>query len=419
MSVIYHRWPQPTPPTYGGIQTLGPGVLTQPALVETIEDNEVNTSTSYGRRENPVAHTWSALRASYPPPLVVGFPNWWKTNYMFRVGVANHKKPVGLSLPTLDSIGESTMAARAYRAMQPQVNDGMSLVNFILELKDFRRMFQKWIPPLRALRPLLKLPIATDYSARAMARYISNVHLNIQFGWKPFISDIIRMLDILDLVRRRLTYLERNANKVVRRHYKADIPFTLPGLTSVDKWMESSVPSFSPTLTYKFKEIREERFVYSPRYHATMVFRYQIPESSPFRRKIDAFRAALGVKLDPAILWNAIPFSFIWDWFFDVGEFLRNFSESDLGIKTEVIDFSHSLKWHYLHQLSISTQDVSLNWSPAYNSAQYEESYYVRRRYIPNPYIVATETPSLMQASLGGALIMSAKASRRLPSPLR
>lgn len=381
-------------------------------LAETIIDNP-EMGEFY---EKPCTHTWKRYVCAMPPPQVVNYAFWYKTNYQYRWAYS-YRFP-SIFRPTLASIGAGAYAARAFRAMQPHVNDGLSLVNFVLELKDFRRMWAHWVPFTRELGNIARSSRGSPL--RLIMRLIAESHLNIQFGWRPFLSDINQMIGILGLIDKRLKYLEENAGKVVRRHYREAIDGPLGSETTTDKFVEVYIPFFTPVNTYKVRQIERFRWVSKPMYHASMVFRFNLPKASPFRRQLDAFRAALGLKLDPAIVWNAIPFSFIIDWFYDVGEFLRQFSESDLGITTEVIDFSHSVKYHHLAEVSYAVQDVNSTWLPQLDIVHAEESYYERAKFTPNTFQVTSSTPGLMQASLAGALLATGGAYRhRRPSALR
>jgi hypothetical protein len=59
-------------------------------------------------------------------------------------------------------------------------------------------------------------------------------------------------------------------------------------------------------------------------YHGTLAYRYFAPEMNSFLGRIAQFLDSLGVSRDLSIIWNAIPFTFIVDWFYNVGEFLHS-----------------------------------------------------------------------------------------------
>lgn len=302
--------------------------------------------------------------------------------------------------------------------MLPTVNEGLSLINFLFELKDFKRMFHLWDGRLvragfgrKVLQDLSKLlkPGYGKYSRAHTLKNLSNAWLNLNFGWRPFIADIVAMYRALTLTSEKLAKIERDAGKLLRRNYSS--PFwdheqlheTANGSLNAKQAWGTGAP------TNRFCQIRHERYaVYQPRYHATMVYTYTIPKMSELRRRVNSYLDAFGVKLDPVILWNAIPFSFIMDWFFDVGTLLRNFTPNDLGIKTTVLDFSHSIKWEVQTQVSTRMQHNSGHWLEWQTPFVRVDKYYERRKTIPSPTLLpSVQGLNKMQASLAGALIQS------------
>jgi hypothetical protein len=104
-------------------------------------------------------------------------------------------------------------------------------------------------------------------------------------------------------------------------------------------WNTLNRPNF--TLRSKYRWIKR------PVYTATMEYKYSLPSMSEAEAKLNGYLDTLGLKLDPSIVWNAIPFSFIVDWVIDVSGFLKSFSRDNFPITTEVVDFCHTVSWHY------------------------------------------------------------------------
>jgi len=118
----------------------------------------------------------------------------------------------------------------------------------------------------------------------------------------------------------------------------------------------------------------------------------------------------LGVKPDPSIIWNAIPFTFLIDWVIDVGGFLRRFSTDNLGLKTVVHDFCSSHK-------SVTTRSIRLKayYGPSWNNWESPNSpvvtnvtkrRYIRRKSIPSlTAALASSGISTRELTLSAALL--------------
>jgi hypothetical protein len=132
---------------------------------------------------------------------------------------------------------------------------------------------------------------------------------------------------------------------------------------------------------------------------------------SDMELKIRGFLDVIGVRLDPAIIWNAIPFSFLIDWVVDVSSFLRSFAIDNLGIKTEIIDFCHSVKSQLtaeyslrFYHISDPTKDV---FNPKWNVIVGTKTRYERDRATPDLHAISTSTLNGRKFVLGTALVLA------------
>ena len=356
----------------------------------------------------------------------------WNTNAM-KIG-AIHKAvalrsthgPNASHLPRLADVPLSVQRSMMEQLL-PKVNDGLSMVNFILELKDTRRMFD-----FRTVERMLRAAGMRSYLSKQWKRFRTqpqafkeslaqsnlNDYLSWQFGWKPFVGDLFAMYKALEGLSRRLKYLEGHQGKVIRRHRSIDLD--VPDLpygalySGAIGLMPLYYGGFGPwagggDLCYLS---RFNTWDYRPRYHATLDYYYTFPQGvfGETRRKIRGFLDALGVKFNPQIIWNAIPFSFVVDWIVDVGGWLRQFSTNDLGMEVVILDSSHSVKWNQVGSITCS---APINYRPGpISNTRYEwevsveeRSYYERDRWRPALELTDGFTlPTFMQFSLGGAL---------------
>jgi hypothetical protein len=119
---------------------------------------------------------------------------------------------------------------------------------------------------------------------------------------------------------------------------------------------------------------------------------------------------SLGFELNPGILWDAIPFSFIVDWFFDVGAILNKFRFDTLELPIEIEDCY--LQYKEIYRLDFRT------YRPAdadCKRIEFSGGAYERRFFNRMPFGISLEdsirygfrTPKLNQALLFLSLVVT------------
>jgi len=169
---------------------------------------------------------------------------------------------------------------------------------------------------------------ATTWKDRALtAKNAGGEYLNVQFGWRPLISDITSFGSGVVNANTVLKQYERDAGKTVRRS------FYFPLVTS-DKITE--LGSGSPyggqwgnhsgfTPVGKLSVRRETRIA---RWFKG-AFVYYLPSGYDSRNQMDKMALLadrLGLQLTPETLWNLAPWSWAVDWFTNTGSVLSNVS---------------------------------------------------------------------------------------------
>jgi hypothetical protein len=150
-----------------------------------------------------------------------------------------------------------------------------------------------------------------------------------------------------------------------------------------------------------------------------MRYKYTLPNADSRLEKVYSLLDTLGVRLDPAIIWNAIPFSFVIDWIVDVSSFLASFARDNYPIEVSVLDFCHSYSWHleaetycaYICDLSIENDPIikaGYPTRPGYRQIyRGTRRYYSRVRAFPNIHTARIQGPKLRAAALSLSLLLS------------
>lgn len=220
------------------------------------------------------------------------------------------------SLPASGMSATRSYGAQAWNQYKPgKPKVGASV--FIAELRDLPGMLKK-----RA------------YAHRNLGQH----YLNYQFGWLPFVSDLRKMYTTYKNVDNIITNIYRNNGKWVKRSGTVRSE-----RSTVTEWSESwRVPVFNPLVSADIDDqtqlsckgiiSQSERVWFSGR------FRYYIPAISSkildSRWRANTVRKIMGLTITPADAWEAIPWSWLIDYFTNVGNVLSNI---DSGYVDDVV----------------------------------------------------------------------------------
>ncbi len=186
----------------------------------------------------------------------------------------------------------------------------VSIPNFIYELKDLPGMYKDILYLKSQFYNLKNLP---RYNPKVGANWF----LAIKFGWIPLFNDIRRMLSFQISVDRKLNELERlYSNGGLKRRIKH-------GLGSDHRESTSFVvmdTRLGGTPTCKLQRTTSVERWATVRWKPTKLPKAHTPEDM---RKL-ARRLVFGLdSLSAVQVWNAVPWSWLTDWFTNVGDFLQ------------------------------------------------------------------------------------------------
>lgn len=201
---------------------------------------------------------------------------------------------------------------------------------------------------------------------RDLLRSASQGYLQWSFAIAPLLSDIKAVQAAMKDVVRQLNWLKSNAGKRLTVHYRR--PLTkLYGNSSE----EVSLTRESYVANSSLGASREVSYS-ACSFNATLDYDFAVYNLSPFSDETAALLDAFGVNLNPAILWNALPWSFVVDWIAQVGGWLDQFKLRALEPVTTV----HQYCWSY----SVSRRVVvGYGWDAVQPVAATEERAYKRR----------------------------------------
>jgi len=197
------------------------------------------------------------------------------------------------------------LGAKFYNEMRPNKAD-FSGLNALIELKDLPRMLNQ---RLRTLKD------------------INDWYLAVTFGWLPLLDDIRSMVKTQQQMQKKLNFLIKNEGKPLRRRSRVKYERTdlfdnsyegywciQPG--NLDFFFYKSVP-----------KLREVAYT-DTSYWASARFVYVLPPGPrDILWKARMLGLLFGLNVTPAAVWNALPWSWLVDWFSNAGDVAQNLSE--------------------------------------------------------------------------------------------
>lgn len=217
----------------------------------------------------------------------------------------------GITLPNLPSLNQN--AATVISGSNPSRAD-VDLGVTIGELREAPQLFVR--------------------VGSSMLRNNANWWLSYQFGWKPFVNDLLDLLDVPPKVEQRRVHLERAAQRgyMRRRVQLGHSAHKHSQTTTIDSGTGVSIRC-RDELTIKRRQWGTCKWVPSR-------LGGGLPKTDAERLRA-ARRAAYGLTVDPYTAWNLIPWSWLVDYFGNLGDVLEGYRNivglkpSDICIMTE------------------------------------------------------------------------------------
>jgi hypothetical protein len=416
--------------------------FTYDSLVETITD-EMPFKRKSGSCTHSKVRTWYAsadgqvLKSWYPKDVshTMDYRSTLTGATIYRAVLASAGAVGNLNVPIAPNhtFDWKQSAYEAVKQMRPSLDEGLMLPNFIAELAETgrtmhenanrraehaererdrqlrraereakrgssrkRRVAKRRLKSLRELIPQFLSKASGD--VRRLGSLVASANLAWQFAIKPTISDAQKIAGLIDSYSTRLSKLIENAGKRKVAHYTRPIDnyITLPvyGL--------NALPLNLWGCTVHTLERRRD-WLSRPRYRASMLYTYDAGALQGQLGKLRGLIHALGVDRVGSVLWEALPFSFVVDWFVNIGDMIGSVEDQILDPLPIVIhDFSHSLKYGWR---------ISLRWNwdgkILTDIAYRDYEYYERRRDIPSLWdSLSVQTPNANQVGLGLSLIV-------------
>lgn len=343
----------------------------------------------------------------------------------------------GSFVPPPDQI--ESLKLRSLRSMLPGIKSELSALNSLYELKDIvslKRSAQLILSSVKRLlgRYGMRYASASFNACKRMStkglvtKTVADGYLQWMFNLRPLISDITGIYQAVATHERRINDLVNRSGKLQTCRFSCDLKeellgsdtgwsanYNLPEVRS-DPNSPFGVAAPRMSVAHRRKVVPEVA-----KFHATMQYNFTFSAFQVEHARLLGFLDMLGINLNPAIIWNALPWSFIVDWVFGIGRFLDSMKISNMEPKINVLQYCWSVKRSRKIYVTsrICSKIYNSDWgdemSPLvhYTHPVVCETAYRREAGLPSVSSFTTSGLSLTELSLGAALLITRRRSRK------
>lgn len=163
-------------------------------------------------------------------------------------------------------------------------------------------------------------------------------YLNVEFGWKPIISDLRKFAQSVKDSNEIISGFRAGSDKKLRRRFSSPPQYgerKQEGVVYLQPLV--SIAMQSNATVYETSETRE---------WFSGAFRYHVPMGDDLVSRMGRYSSyankLLGLRLTPDLVWNLTPWSWAADWFADSGDVIQNISL--LGSDSMAMQYGYSMR---------------------------------------------------------------------------
>lgn len=378
----------------------------------------------------------SARYRGHLPPLF-GYNNWRVPPPFGYLGQQNSNLPTMYSERTdggfvPEPSGLIEMQNRALSVILPKVKADLSLINSIIELKDFKSLATT-LPAMKTfvfsvyktlkahgLNTLKHVFGSYGGAVKGTLGGSASGYLFNQFAVLPLISDFVALGKALKSLERRVNDLITREGRVQKRHCSFRV--TLPELIEVDHGEAYSLnqgPFSGDSGSYVHRQtMRTSRSVKYDEtvFHVEVEYNYNFTRYQREHARMLVLLDMLGWNLNPAIVWNALPLSFLVDWLANLSVWFNQFAVGNMEPKINIRRCLWSIRGYREITLDVRSTTTMTPPTPKTLRTKLPKCYelaYRRERFTPTISSLLVSGLNSKEFSLGAALVLASKRRRR------
>jgi hypothetical protein len=230
-------------------------------------------------------------------------------------------------------------------SFKPSLNTGFSLVNFAIQWRDALSIYKNYISNVGRRNYFHHLIKQVRKGPTSALRALAAERLAYVYGTKQFVQDVSTILRILNTWKADADKFLADVDKY--RYISGRISYDFPTsghLVSSVEWTPFSV---NPPWYQGFTYVEDWNIQGS----VSLVYKYNVPEMKGLIARAAQLADSFGVSMDPSIIWDTIPYSFVVDWFYNVGEWLHRQRKDWVNAQFSYREFGASAKLSVIRQV--------------------------------------------------------------------
>jgi hypothetical protein len=297
--------------------------------------------------------------------------------------------------------GINDLNQRALRAMIPEIKARLSILNSLIELKDFKSLPETVVK-------IAGFIFKSGKTLRQLLRTTSDSYLQLKFNILPLLSDIAGLNASLYTYYNRMNRLLEEEGRIKRRHFTFSY-FEQERNTAREDILFSFDPRFWFGSPVDGPIVGSRSCITDASvFHAEVEYNYSFTQYQREHAHVLALLDMIGINLNPAIIWNAIPWSFVVDWVAGVGRWLDSFKRTNMKPMVHIGRYLWSIKRHRVIDVQTKVGNGSTVFSfatpPWSHVANINQWAYRRSVGIPSTSSIVLSGLNLNEFSLGAAL---------------
>jgi hypothetical protein len=300
-----------------------------------------------------------------------------------------------------------SLIQRGLIATMPEAKQELSIINSAIELRDFRSL-------PRTLDNIRKLAVNRFSTLRNWFRGGADGYLQLKFNVLPLLSDISGIHSAVIQLEKRVNRLLSEAGQPRRRHMSFTWSEYPDGRDDSSGYL--GLPPFSSswgaTLSNPYNYFYLTRIVRHSQsvFHFEVEYNYNYTQYQREHAHLLTLLDNIGINFDPKIIWNAIPWSFVVDWVFDVSRWLDQFKVSNMEPQINIRRCLWSVKRSrdlYFERVNTSLYGSQFTYAKTCSMPAVKETAYKRRIFMPSYNSLLASGLTSNEVSLGAALVLS------------
>jgi len=323
----------------------------------------------------------------------------------------------------------ASLKARSLQTMLPLIKAELSSINSFIELRDFQTLPRTLRSIFSPSEFAFNFARTLGQTLRRLTRTGSDGYLQYKFNLAPLLSDICGIAAAAHRTLKRMNELVSRSGMTQSKHFRFDF-IEYPNSEEYATEPGIVLPYHEITPLGTFTSRRRVNYDLTS-FHAQIQYNYNYTRYQIEHAQLLSFLDGIGVNLNPAIIWNAIPWSFVVDWLVGVGRWLDNRKRLNMEPKINIHRYLWSAKQRRRIDVSYKYEtpdNLFAGWSGTPGNSQaligpftrqvvqlptVVETAYKRSVSLPSSSLLTTSGLNATEFSLGAALVLTKRSRPR------